>query len=114
MGILEDQTAAEDRWKKEVRDRLDQHFEQLEAHRVELDAGKERMSSLESKVDANTVITERIEKGVTEILGIFDALKGFVTVGGWVTTGVKWLAGTLIACGIIFLVWKTGELPKKP
>jgi hypothetical protein len=106
VGVLEERQALDERWRRKIEDRLDEHFERLES-------GDGRMSSLEAGMAENTKLTGEVKKNTDEILAIFGALKGFVTVGGWVGTAVKWLAGVLIALGIIYIVWKTGDLPRK-
>lgn len=121
MGLLEEgQTLVGEAWKKDVTRRLDEYFEKLGEHEDRFSAGNERfqrtdarMTEIAEKVDANTVITTRIEKNTAEILAIFAAFRGFVKVSGWVGTVVKWVGGILLAAGIIYWTWKTGQLPRK-
>lgn len=107
MGILEEQHAAHEERLRDAERRLDEQQERLEA-------GDARMNDFAMALQKNNDASERIEKGVKEILSIFTALKGFVTVGGWLGTGIKWAAGLIVAAGVVWLVIKTGDLPTPP
>ena len=106
MGALEKRQVADQRWRKGVDERLDDHFGRLER-------GDERFDVLDRKIDANTAITQRIDAGVADILHIFEALKGFTRVGGWMGRVVLYLAALVVAAGILWWFWKTGDLPRK-
>lgn len=71
------------------------------------------MIEITAKIDENTDATKRTEENTREILEIFDAVRGFVKVGGWVGNTIKWIAAVAIAGGILLYVWKTGDLPRK-
>jgi hypothetical protein len=108
-------------WRKKVEDRLGEHFDGLTELESRLNRGNERfatgekrMSEIETKLDANTVLTAKIAGDTGEILKIFKAFQGFVLVGGWLGNTIKWTVGVVIACGIAWYFLKTGELPKKP
>jgi hypothetical protein len=100
VALADERRRSDDAWREDIERRVT--------------AGEALVSELTAKLEENTKITQRIDAGVGEILSIFAALKGFVTVGGWLGTAIKWVAGVLIAAGIIWLVLKTGDLPRKP
>lgn len=105
MGMLEQAQVSDANWRQSVNARLDEHMERL-------DAGDERMSKLEYAIGTNTEITKRIDEGVAEMLEIFAAVRGFAKVGGWIGSAIKWVAAVVIALGVLYWFWKTGDLPR--
>jgi Flp pilus assembly protein TadB len=104
--------------RRRASDRADQEWrdgvsERLEDHERRLNEGRVRMNDLAQELAANTAISERTERNTAELLAIFNALRGFVKVGGWFGTLLKWAAAILFSAGVIWWVWKTGELPRK-
>lgn len=78
----------------EVHDTLNQHSEQV-------DNLTQRLDTLQDKID-------RIGAGVDQLIGIWQASKGFVRVIGWLGVAVKWLAGISIATATVYAVLKHG------
>lgn len=129
MGVLEEgQTIVAEAWKRDVSTRLDDHFEKIEEFGEKFKRGNDRFERGEKRIEEvadevgkaneaiskNTEITERIEEKVDRFLTIFEALEGFITVGGWMGKLVLFVAAVVVALGILYWVWKTGDLPKKP
>lgn len=104
---------ADQEWRVGVHERLEEHERKLGEHAKALEDGRARMNNLDQAIADNTAITKRIDSGVADLVEIFAAFKGFVKVGGWVGTLMKWAAGLLVAIGVIYLAAKTGELPRK-
>jgi hypothetical protein len=70
-------------------------------------------AKLAGQVEHNTKVTEEIKKNTDEIVGVFKAIQGWITVAGWLGKAAKWFTLCAIAVGIFIVALKTGELPKK-
>lgn len=113
MGILEDAQMADQMWRADVSRRLDEHFEAIERHAELLAEGDRRMRALADAIDENTVITKRIDDSTSTIVKGFKAIEGFSTVTGWLGKAVLVTGAIILALGVIYWYFKTGELPRK-
>lgn len=126
MGVLEEgQVVVAKEWQERVDRQLGETLDALADHEERFNRGNDRFTAQDREIAAlrtdvqasreelavNTEIGQRTEKAVKEILGIFGAFQGFVKVGGWLGTLVKWIAGVAIAFGILVYIWKTGQPP---
>ena len=107
-----------DEWRRKVRATLDEHFEAIEALQLAHAEHQQRMVSFADGLEANTTQTmkavttaEAIKKDTGEIVEWLQAVKGFKTVLGWLSAGVKWMAAFVVALAILYAVWRTGSLP---
>lgn len=75
-----------------------------------LEAGHQ---SLANQIKANTELTEGIKKNTDELMSVFKAIKGAITVAGWGGTLAKWVTVVAIGVGVVVYFFKTGDLPKK-
>ena len=115
MGKLEEgQILVGEDWRRDVNAALEEHTNRFIAGNVRFERTERRLEEVAEMVEKNTAITQRIEANTAELLGIFTAVQGFVKVGGWMGKAVLWVGAILLAMGIIYWWWKTGDLPKKP
>lgn len=112
---------AERQWRQTVDRRLGETLDALADHEARFNRGNtrfektdDRIATVEHKVDLNNAMTARIETNTAEILAIFAAFQGFQKVSGWAGKLILWIAGILLAIGVIWWAFKTGEFPKKP
>jgi hypothetical protein len=78
-----------------------------------MEAYEENQVLMAQAIDSNTELTEQIKKNTDDIVHAFKALKGTITVAGWVVTLAKALTAIAIAIGAGYWFFKTGEPPKK-
>lgn len=70
-------------------------------------------TNLASQIAHNTKVTEDVKANTDEIVKVFKAIKGSLTVAGWLGKAAKWITVCAIGIGIVIYIFKTGELPKK-
>lgn len=66
--------------------------EQPKQTAADFHALNERVTTIEKAVEINTKLTTAIATDTSELLALFTAAKGGLTVMGWLGKGVKWLA----------------------
>jgi hypothetical protein len=78
-----------------------------------MQAYEENQVLMAEAIDSNTELTEQIKKNTDDIVDAFKAVKGTIKVAGWLVTLAKALTAILIAIGLGYWFFKTGEPPKK-
>lgn len=128
MGVLEQQHIADQRWRDDVSRRLDEHFEKIEDHdrllavhsekfargNDRFEEGEDRMTGLETKVQLNNEMTERIENNIATMLLYWQNFMGFKAVSKGIFSIVVGASVFIIALGVIWYFLSTGQLPRKP
>lgn len=78
-------------WRRDVHDRLND--------------GSEKMDLLRADVDANTKATNQVKADTSEILEIFRALKGALTVLDWIGKLAKPIGAIVMVCAAAASFW---------
>jgi phage shock protein PspC (stress-responsive transcriptional regulator) len=95
-------------------------FHDVTEIQTRLDDGGARMTRIEESIEDQRVRGDRIEhniKGIrtslaentdmtAELVTIFTAAKGFFTFAGWISTGLKWIAGVVAGGAALYLTLK--------
>lgn len=126
MGVLEEgQTLADGRWRHGVDESIEEHRDILADHKKILDehaaklalgnrrfaSGEKRMQDIETKVDQNTDVTEKVKTDTSAIVAFTNNYLGFRAV---VKGAVAFLVQFSVAAAALATVWHvlhSGHLP---